>query len=174
MATSNFNVRNANNYYVIPNVGSDFCTSEYFQMFEFNGWEYFSEDDTLCKTFWYKFGEIEIGIDIEISINAGYYQGAVLDFELKPTKCFCFSYSQNDYENIEDFANEYAEYLLDGFYWCYHGAIANNFKKCFEKFLYKLNEIANEQIQNMVGKENIYGVSARFSNGETWYSKLYF
>ena len=111
----------------------------------------------ICETNtdWQTFGNgnawtTETNVESVIVIRSGYYAGAVLDYDVKVETSQGDTLHLSDYDNVDDMIDDYMDILKD---------IVDTYIENCEKFC----------------KENCemeLCVSARFSNGETWYSKV--
>ena len=144
------------------------------------------EARNICETNtdWQTFGNgnawtTETNVESMIVIRSGYYAGAVLDYDVKVETCEGDYFYLSDYENMDDMIEDYLDTLKDIVEWKGHqhkwnvGTFKmqkNNIRKWIEKRI-------NTHIENCEKfcKENCemeLAVSARFSNGETWYTKV--
>ena len=140
----------------------------------------------ICETNteWLTFGNgnawtTETNVESVIVIRSGYYAGAVLDYDVKVETSQGDTLYLSDYDNVDDMAEDYLDTLKDIVEWKGHQHKWNvgtfeiqkkNIRKWIEKRI-------NTHIENCEKfcKENCemeLKVSARFSNGETWYSKV--
>lgn len=139
----------------------------------------------ICETNteWLTFGNgnawtTETNVESVICIRSGYYAGAVLDYDIKvSTQGSSFYLSEyNDVDElIEDYLNE-LEDLVDwhGYDHKWNSGTFKMQKKNIRKWIEKRINTHIENCEKFC-KENCemeLAVSARFSNGETWYSKV--
>lgn len=121
----------------------------------------------------------ETEIESTIMIRSGYYSGAVLDYDIRITSSQGDVFYLSEYDNMDDLMHDYLNCISDIVDWKGYqhkwniGTFKmqkNNNRKWIEK------RIENEiEICEKFCKENCemeLCVSARFSNGETWYSKV--
>lgn len=121
----------------------------------------------------------ETEIESTIMIRSGYYSGAVLDYDIRITSSQGDVFYLSEYDNMDDLMHDYLNCISDIVDWKGYqhkwniGTFKmqkNNIRKWIEK------RIDNEiEICEKFCKENCemeLCVSARFSNGETWYSKV--
>ena len=148
-------------------------------------WNGKMDAENICETNteWETFGNgnawtTETNIESQIVIRSGYYVGAVLDYDVKVESQDTIYYL-SDYDNVDDLVDDYMSGLKDLIEWRGHDHKWNvgtfklqekNIRKWIEKRI-------NKHIENCEKfcKENCemeLCVSARFSNGETWYSKV--
>jgi len=185
MGTANFFKVNARDYYVVDDIYNE--QEEYYECLA----EVDIEDATndLCAEYGYYepnisinksechelcrkdidlpyFGNDENTLDyihLSVFINYGHYQGANFDYrifiyddEMTPDdlKEFCFEEWYAEQSCKDEYINKLTLYKAKCFY--------NNFVDCL-----------CDEIDKILSKMcyGIYQVSARFSNGETWYSK---
>jgi hypothetical protein len=151
----------------------------------YDKWNGKMDAENICETNteWETFGNgnawtTETNIESQIVIRSGYYAGAVLDYDVKVESQDTIYYL-SDYDNVDDLVDDYMSGLKDLIEWRGHDHKWNvgtfklqekNIRKWIEKRI-------NKHIENCEKfcKENCemeLCVSARFSNGETWYSKV--
>ena len=144
------------------------------------------EARNICETNteWLTFGNgnawtTETNVESVIVIRSGYYEGAVLDYDVKVETSQGDTLHLSDYDNVDYMIDDYMNILKDIVEWKGHQHKWNvgtfeiqkkNIRKWIEKRI-------NTHIENCEKfcKENCemeLCVSARFSNGETWYSKV--
>ena len=183
MATGNFYNKNANNIYAIfqddeygdfiyddvkGNITSDLGAytkkSKAYLGYSNNFYVDASVIEVVSMT--NELAGIPISVDIEILMRSGYYEGANLDYEIK--------YYVDSVE-FDDLSEAYQAYF-DVATWDYDMSKglatiqARNAAK-------RLEAMSNELVENVekILWENctkVLQVSARFSNGETWYSEV--
>ena len=139
----------------------------------------------LCysDTNWERFSKcslLETNVESTIAIRSGYYAHAVLDYEVKVETSQGDEFYLSDYDNVDDLIDDYMKTLEGIFEWMRfsdEGWNVGTFKiqkknirkwieKRIEKEIQKCEEFckANSDVELCV--------SARFSNGETWYDKV--
>jgi len=140
----------------------------------------------ICETNtdWQTFGNgnawtTETNVESVIVIRSGYYAGAVFDYDIHVQTCDGDDFYLSDYDKVDDMIEDYLDALESVIEWKGYdhkwnvGTFKmqkNNIRKWIEKRI-------NTHIENCEKfcKENCemeLCVSARFSNGETWYSKV--
>jgi len=140
----------------------------------------------ICKTNtdWQTFGNgnawtTETNVESVIVIRSGYYAGAVLDYDVKVETSQGDTLHLSDYDNVDDMIDDYMDILKDIVEWRgeEHKWNVGTFeiqKKNIRKWIDKRISTHIENCEKFC-KENCemeLCVSARFSNGETWYSKV--
>jgi hypothetical protein len=156
-----------------------------FDCHPYDKWNGKMDAENICETNteWETFGNgnawtTETNVESQIVIRSGYYEGAVLDYDVKVESQDTIYYL-SDYDNVDDLVDDYMSGLKDLIEWRGHDHKWNvgtfklqekNIRKWIEKRI-------NKHIENCEKfcKENCemeLCVSARFSNGETWYSKV--
>lgn len=196
MATSNFNSRhNTSNIFAI---GME-CEDE-FQFNDMLRWiktdgklegfttdnKYYFEDAILGKEIYPSVFDdelFELCFHEVITLESGYYQGAQIDFDIsimtnRGTTCI---ESLFDYKDIDEVVDAVVYCLYDDLRW----TNVSDFSK-WNKGLLKMNEKkVRAKVKSLIEEETAklnefckrhteveLAVSARFSNGETWYSKV--
>lgn len=119
-------------------------------------------------------GTTTVEIKIEIEVNPGYYEACNLDWDIRlriPGSYYDCHLS--DYYSIEDLAEDLFNQFMDYEHDWNEGLKKMQKKNIVKKTLDRICEVglkADEFCRrNCTG---VYGVSARFSNGETWYTKI--
>ena len=140
----------------------------------------------ICETNtdWQTFGNgnawtTETNVESVICIRSGYYAGAVLDYDVKVETSQGDTLHLSDYDNVDDMIDDYMDILKDIVEWRgeEHKWNVGTFeiqKKNIRKWIDKRISTHIENCEKFC-KENCemeLCVSARFSNGETWYSKV--
>lgn len=140
----------------------------------------------ICETDtdWLTFGNgnawtTETNVESVIVIRSGYYAGAVLDYDVKVETSQGDTLHLSDYDNVQDMIDDYLDTLKDIVEWRgeQHKWNVGTFeiqKKNIRKWIEKRINTHIENCEKFC-KENCeieLCVSARFSNGETWYSKV--
>ena len=136
------------------------------------------------ETDWLTFGNgnawtTETNVESVICIRSGYYAGAVLDYDVKVETSQGDTLYLSDYDNVEDMIDNYLDTLKDIVEWKgeQHKWNVGTFeiqKKNIRKWIEKRIDTHIENCEKFC-KDNCemeLCVSARFSNGETWYSKV--
>lgn len=140
----------------------------------------------ICETNtdWKVFGNgnawtTETNVESVIVFRGGYYEGAVLDYDVRIETSQGDNLYLSDYDNVDYMVEDYLNILKDIVEWKgeQHKWNVGTFeiqKKNIRKWIEKR---VNTHIENCEKfcKENCeveLVVSARFSNGETWYSKV--
>lgn len=140
----------------------------------------------ICETNtdWQTFGNgnawtTETNVESVIVIRSGYYAGAVLDYDVKVETSQGDTLHLSDYDNVDDMIDDYMDILKDIVEWRgeehkWNVGTFNIQKKNIRKWIDKRISTHIENCEKFC-KENCemeLCVSARFSNGETWYSKV--
>ena len=140
----------------------------------------------ICETNtdWQTFGNgnawtTETNVESVIVIRSGYYAGAVLDYDVKVETSQGDTLHLSDYDNVDDMIDDYMDILKDIVAWRgeehkWNVGTFNIQKKNIRKWIDKRISTHIENCEKFC-KENCemeLCVSARFSNGETWYSKV--
>lgn len=140
----------------------------------------------ICETNtdWQTFGNgnawtTETNVESVIVIRSGYYEGAVLDYDVKVETSQGDTLHLSDYDNVDDMIDDYMDTMKDIVAWkgYQHKWNVGTFeiqKKNIRKWIEKRINTHIENCEKFC-KENCemeLCVSARFSNGETWYSKV--
>ena len=140
----------------------------------------------ICETNtdWKVFGNgnawtTETNVESVICIRSGYYAGAVLDYDVKVETSQGDTLHLSDYDNVDDMIDDYMNILKDIVDWKgdQHKWNVGTFKLQKKNIRKWIEKRINTHIENCEKfcKENCemeLCVSARFSNGETWYSKV--
>ena len=180
MATGNFHSVNAENIYVID-YKDDFYWDDFQEDIGENIKESYSDfyKDTSLKSEeelrsfpsssigYFEEGLNFLGLDFNIRANvflrSGYYEGGNLDYEFHNT--INDSPFDDIYEIIEDINYYPEEYGINKGLFTMH-------KERLEEKLEKLKTEINEKVEDSLKKvSDPYKVTARFSNGETFYEK---
>jgi hypothetical protein len=121
----------------------------------------------------------ETNVESVIVIRSGYYAGAVLDYDVKVETSQGDIFRLSEYNNVENMINDYLDTLEDIVVWKgeEHKWNVGTFKLQKKNIRKWIEKRINTHIENCEKfcKENCemeLCVSARFSNGETWYSKV--
>ena len=140
----------------------------------------------ICETNtkWLTFGNgnawtTETNVESVIVVRSGHYAGAVLDYDIKVETCNGDTFYLSDYDNVNDMIDDYLDAIKDIIEWngYPHKWNVGTFKLQQKNIRKWIEKRINTHIENCEKfcKENcdmeLY-VSARFSNGETWYSKV--
>lgn len=144
--------------------GREVCGSE-------GKWETYGKKGTAWTT--------ETQIESVIVLRSGYYEHANLDYDINITDCKGNEYLLSDYDDLGDLLDDYLSNLEDIVEWYGydHGWNVGTFKmhrKNIDKWLTNriLAEIEKcEQFCKEMCEVEL-GVAARFSNGETWYTRV--
>lgn len=140
----------------------------------------------ICQTNtdWLTFGNgnawtTETNVESVICIRNGYYAGAVLDYDVKVMSSQGDIFYLSEYDNVDDMIDDYMDTLKDIIEWKgeQHKWNVGTFKLQQKNIRKWIEKRINTHIENCEKfcKENCemeLAVSARFSNGETWYSKV--
>jgi len=140
----------------------------------------------ICETNteWKVFGKgnawtTETNVESVIVIRSGYYAGAVLDYDVRVETCEGDYFYLSDYDSVDDMVEDYLDTLKDIVDWkgYEHKWNVGTFKMQKKNIRKWIGKRINTHIENCEKfcKENCdmeLCVSARFSNGETWYSKV--
>ena len=144
------------------------------------------EARNICETNtdWLTFGNgnawtTETNVESVIVIRNGYYAGAVLDYDVKVMSSQGDNFYLSDYDNVDDMIDDYMDTLKDIIEWKgeQHKWNVGTFKLQQKNIRKWIEKRINTHIENCEKfcKENCemeLAVSARFSNGETWYCKV--
>lgn len=144
------------------------------------------EARNICETNtkWLTFGNgkawtTETNVESVIVIRSGYYVGAVLDYDVKVETSQGDTLHLSDYDNVDDMIDDYMDILKDIVVWRgdEHKWNEGTFKIQKKNIRKWIEKRINTHIENCEKfcKENCeieLEVSARFSNGETWYRKV--
>jgi hypothetical protein len=144
------------------------------------------EAENICETDtnWLTFGNgnawtTETNVESVIVIRSGYYSGAVLDYDIRITNCEGDTFYLSDYDSVDDMIDDYLDTLKDIISWKGYNHKWN--KGTFEIQKKNIRKWIERRIDNEIEKcekfckessEMELCVSARFSNGETWYRKV--
>lgn len=139
----------------------ELCYGSYYTHFGKNG---FLTDTTIVRT---------------IIMRSGYYEGSNLDWDIEITSPNGFNFKLSEYDSLENLVEDYMDSIRDyvdrwGADYRWNLGTFKIQRKNIEKWLTKIIE-KEEEICEKFCKDNcedVYVVSARFSNGETWYSKV--
>ncbi len=144
------------------------------------------EARNICETNtdWMTFGNgnawtTETDVESVIVIRSGYYEGAVLDYDIKVSTSQGDNFYLSEYDSVDDMVEDYLDALENIISWkgYEHRWNEGTFKmqkKNIRKWIEKRINAHVEKCEKFC-KENCdveLCVSARFSNGETWYSKV--
>ena len=115
------------------------------------------------KTVYKSFGELEVGIEIKAILRSGYYSGANIDWEVNYNLAGdSFSDEKPDKDDI-----------IEAF-WRYYdvkaGMATIQSKNIFKFYEKTEQELVNEVEAILTEVTEPLVVTARFSNGETWYA----
>jgi hypothetical protein len=144
------------------------------------------EARNICETNtdWLTFGNgyawtTDTNVESVIVIRSGYYSGAVLDYDIKVETCNGDTFYLSDYDNVDYMVEDYLNAIEDIIDWkgYPHKWNVGTFKMQKKNIRKWIERRINAHIENCEKfcKENCdmeLEVSARFSNGETWYSKV--
>ena len=135
------------------------------------------DDYGLCEK-WEKedliLGTTRIEIQIQINVRVGYYEACNLDWDIRLcSPCGGYDVKLSDFDCLQDLGED----IYDAFSWYEEewneGLKKMQKKNIIKKALDRIREVgfkADEFCRkNCTGE---YAVSARFSNGETWYKKV--
>lgn len=140
----------------------------------------------ICETNtdWQTFGNgnawtTETNVESVIVMRSGYYAGAILDYDVKVMSSQGDEFYLSDYDNVDDMIDNYMDTLKDIVDWQggqhkWNGGTFEIQKKNIRKWIEKRINTHIENCEKFC-KENCemeLCVSAIFSNGETWYSKV--
>lgn len=140
----------------------------------------------ICETStdWNTFGNgnawtTETNVESVICIRSGYYAGAVLDYDVKVETSQGDTLHLSDYDSVDDMVEDYLDTLKDIVDWKggQHKWNVGTFKmqeKNIRKWIEKRIDTHIENCEKFCKDvcEMELAVSARFSNGETWYTKV--
>lgn len=140
----------------------------------------------ICETNtdWKVFGNgnawtTETNVESVIVLRSGYYEGAVLDYDVRIDTSQGDNFYLSDYDNVDDMIDDYLDTIKDIVEWKGHQHKWNvgTFKMQKKNIRKWIEKRVNTHIENAEKfcKENCeieLKVCARFSNGETWYSKV--
>lgn len=114
-----------------------------------------------------------------IVIRSGYYSGAVLDYDIKLETSQGDEFFLSDYDNVDDMIDDYLDILKDIVEWkgYQHKWNVGTFKIQRENIRKWIEKRVDDEIEKCESfcKESCdcqLAVRARFSNGETWYTKV--
>ena len=150
------------------------------------GWDRTMDAEGICETEsdWLTFGNgnawtTETNVESFIYLRGGYYAGAVLDYDVKVTTSQGDIFRLSEYNNVENLINDYLNTLKDIVDWKggqhkwnvgTFNMQKNNIRKWIEKRINTHIENCEKFCKDVCEME--LAVSARFSNGETWYTKV--
>ncbi len=154
------------------------CTSD--------NWNKKMDARNICKsnTNWETFGNgnawtTETNIESFIVVRDGHYSGAVLDYDIKVTTCEGDEFYLSEYDNMDDLMKDYLNAIRDIVDWKGHNHKWNSGtfkiqKENIRKWIMKriANEVEKCEKFCKESCETELEVYARFSNGETWYTKV--
>ena len=161
---------------------TEYLVDDILERAKMDGWEksdrrVVRDDIALCEK-WVDedliLGSTVVEMKIEINVNPGYYEACNLDWDIRlhiPGSGYDVHLS--DFDSVEDLGED----IYDAFMW-YEDEWNDGMKKMqkkniIKKALDKIREVGLEADdfcrRNCTGE---YGVYARFSNGETWYTKI--
>ena len=140
----------------------------------------------ICETNtdWNTFGNgnawtTETNVESVICIRSGYYAGAVLDYDVKVETSQGDTLYLSDYDSVDDMVEDYLDTLENIISWkgYDHKWNMGTFKmqkKNIRKWIGKRIETHIENCEKFCKDvcDMELAVSARFSNGETWYTKV--
>lgn len=148
-----------------------------------DGWVDRDAQELCCESYDTHFGKSDFLTDTRIVrtiiMRNGYYEGGNLDWDIEITSPDGCNFKLSEYDSLEDLIEDYMRSIRDyvdrwGADYGWNMGTYKMHKKNIEKWLTKIIE-NEEEICEKFCKENcedVYVVSARFSNGETWYSKV--
>lgn len=208
MATANFIIINAKSYYAISDTYECENDEGVMETFERDQWEWdefidniryndifpnpsvdwnrLMDASELCESDsnWEAFGNgkatlIETNVESVIVIRSGYYEGAVLDYEIKVTTCEGETFNLSVYDNVKDMIDDYLDALENNIKWegdvCHWNVGTFKIqKKNIRKWIEKRIESEIDKCEKFckANADMELCISARFSNGETWYRKV--
>ncbi len=150
-------------------------------------WNREMDSNEICKSDadWDTYGKsknawtTETNIESVICYNLGYYNGINLDYDIKLQTCQGDNFYLSQYDNIDSMIEDYLNCLEDIVKWRGddHKWNIGTFKmqkKNIRKWIEDRLEKEIEKCENFckANCEMELCVSVRFSNGETWYSKV--
>lgn len=208
MATANFSVINANSYYAIMDSyedengetieRDDWAWEDTLEFIREDGtesglfpsasteWNSRMDARELCESTsnWATFGNgkawtTETNVESLIVFRSGYYEGGVLDYDIKVETCMGDAFHLSDYDSVDELVEDYLDTLMDEIEWkgMQHKWNVGTFKmqkKNIRKWIEKRIDNEVEKCEKFC-KENCdiqLGVYARFGNGETMYCKV--
>lgn len=141
----------------------------------------------LCssETIWETFGNgkkawtTETAITSTICVRNGYYCGMVLDYDIEVTTCEGDAFKLSEYDNIDWLLKDYLNTIEDIVVW--KGDLHKWTRGTFKIQRDNIKKWIENRIQEEIDKcekfcrencEGRYAVSERFSNGETWYTRV--
>jgi hypothetical protein len=150
------------------------------------GWDRNMDARELCGSDanWQTFGNgkawtTETSVESMIVIRSGYYSGAVLDYNIKVDTNEYALYLSDYNGRVDDLIDDYLDSIQDIVAWkgSAHGWNVGTFKIQKKNIRKWIEKRINEEIEKCEdfckrNSEDELRVSARFSNGETWYSKV--
>lgn len=197
MGTCNFSKRFAADYYVVDGRryfnsdgeeiekweegcevfdDTDYVLDDIVEVAKSCGWES-GDRDCLCKKWEDEdlvLGTTPFEILTKVEFLPGYYEAGNLDWDIRvriPGSWFDVNLS--DFYTIEDFADDVSYAFMDYEDGWNEGLKKMQLKNIVKKMLDKIREVglkADEFCKSVC--TGVYAVSARFSNGETWYTKI--
>lgn len=175
MSTSNFYKLHASAYYVVNSENlwqfeTDKPANDYNRSYPGMVYQEKREEGPYIMQ-----GYVELDIRSQKIIRSGYYCDSNLDFDIVITAPFAGDMYLSSYDSIEDMADEAAGDIID-YLMTYEGlnaglaaihgkAIASKIEKCIETLTERLDKELKEDT------DDIYNLSALFSNGEAVYTK---
>jgi len=121
----------------------------------------------------------ETYIESTICLRSGYYSGAIFDYDIRVQTYEGVDLYLSDYDNEDDLVDDYLDILYDLIEWQGHNHKWNvgtfkMHKENIRKWLTKLITAEIEKCEKFCkdNAEDELAVYARFSNGETWYTKV--
>ncbi len=183
MATGNFYNKNANNIYAIfqEDEYGDYIYDDAKENIS-NALEAYTKNSKACLGYANKYyrdaslidiieltdevAGVPFTVSIEVLMRSGYYEGANLDYEIN------YNIESVEFDDLTEAFQAYIDVATYNF--DMSKGLATIQAKNASK---RLEAISNELVENVekILKENcthILQVSARFSNGETWYSEV--
>lgn len=125
----------------------------------------------------HEYGEISLGaIGENFGLRSGYYEGFNFDREISDE----YDASEEDIQNLKDDLHDrifnYDELCLEEYCEDNDLSLEEEKNKVYNEACDHIDEVVKEMddLFHTIGKTffDEYGVSARFSNGETWYQKI--
>ena len=121
----------------------------------------------------------DTNIECFIVMRSGYYEGGVFDYEVKLTLSSGDEFYLSDYDSVDDMLDDYLDAVKENVSWYGYDHKWNvgtfkiqkkNIRKWIEGEVSKHIDMCEYFCKENCDVELC--VSARFSNGETWYSKV--
>lgn len=153
--------------------------------YECEGWNRDMDAQMICdNNILHQFGKGRLDIAnvstaSTIYLRCGYYTDAVLDYDILLSFGNDYNYSLSEFGNTEDLIDSVISAMKEHMEWIgsENGCNLGTFKiqeKNIKKYLEKIitNEIEKCEKFCKENCEKTYVVSARFSNGETWYTEV--